>query len=73
MSDKDTREQTAAAAGKKFQRFVEHTFVLFLCDAFRLNHFHHMCLKRVECQMPFPTLSMQVAEEVQNDALCFTF
>ena len=36
ISDKDTREQTAAAAGKEFQRFVEHTFVLFLSHAFRL-------------------------------------
>ena len=45
ISDKDTREQTAAAAGKEFQRFVENTFVLFLCHAFRLKHFHHMCPK----------------------------
>ena len=33
ISDKDIREQTA---GKEFQRFVEHTFVLFLCHPFRL-------------------------------------
>ena len=43
ISDKDTREQTAAAAGKEFQRFVEHT--LFLCHTFRLKHFDHMCPK----------------------------
>ena len=41
----DTRKQTAAAAGKESQRFVEQTVVLFLCHVFRLEHFHHMCPK----------------------------
>ena len=45
LSDKDTRKQTAAAAGKESQRFVEHTVVLLLCHAFRLEHFRHVCPK----------------------------
>ena len=46
ISDKGRRDQTAAAAGKDSQRFVELTVVFLLCHAFRLEHFHHMPFSR---------------------------
>ena len=64
ISDKGRRDQTAAAAGKDSQRFVELTVVFFFVTHFVLS---------ISIICRFPGLSMQGAEEVQNDAICFMF
>ena len=62
ISDKDTRDQTAAATGKDSQRFVELAVVFF-------SHF----VLNISITYCFPGPLMQGAEEVQDDTICFMF